>query len=198
MHSCAFAKCIWNNLALDNIPWIYNTYFICIYLLLISLYFHSCSSKLIQQILLNHETKNSIEIKRAGISLNLSISKNFLLCTGLSSCERSKILSSPHFIPLRSSFFRIRKAVNIETLSSTVVSFKTELFTSVHSRSVSLPWWLARGKRLSLPPEESALCIISRFASSSRGTRCEWKRKIPTVFGVRFECTSKRSKPSRS
>lgn len=40
----------------------------------------------------------------------------------------------------------------------------------------------ARGKRLSLPPEESALCIISRFASSSRETRCEWKRKIPMVY----------------
>lgn len=56
----------------------------------------------------------------------------------------------------------------------------------------------ARGKRLSLPPEENALCIISRFASSSRETRCEWKRKIPMVFGVLLECTSKRPKLSRS
>lgn len=81
--------------------------------------------------------------------------ENFLLCTGLypQVTNRSKILSSPHFIPLLSSFFCIRKAVNIETLSSTAVSFKTELFTSVQGLRVCLddctrktPLFATRGK----------------------------------------------------
>lgn len=81
----------------------------------------------------------------------------------------SKILSSPHFIPLR-SFFCIRKAVNIETLSSTAVSFKTELFTSVHSRTVSLPWWLHE-ENASLCHPRKVHCALSADLPRPRAKR---------------------------
>lgn len=81
----------------------------------------------------------------------------------------SKILSSPHFISLR-SFFCIRKAVNIETLSSTAVSFKTELFTSVHSRTVSLPWWLHE-ENASLCHPRKVHCALSADLPRPRAKR---------------------------
>lgn len=130
--------------------------------------------------------------------LNLSISKISYFALGC--IHRLRIVQKFFLLPILSlfspPFFVFAKLLTSKPFRR--LRFLSRQNSLPPCKDCEFALMTARGKRPSLPPEENALCIISRFASSSRETRCEWKRKIPMVFGVLLECTSKRPKLSRS